>query len=137
MMIGWLGVSGLLMWVLLLSVLAERRQWKVIGAVSVVPVVALCLGAIGLPGKARIALSEDAISEAAAAVRAGEEPGQAGLFGVRSFRVDENGCTVFLTQTVVFDEYGVAHCPDGVDADAPYPEFFHSVGDIYRYEVNE
>jgi len=136
LMIGWLTVAGSVLWVLLFAVLAERRQWRFFAAMSVVPVAALCLGAFGVPGTARIALSEDAIVEAAAAVRAGDQPARAGLFRVRWSHLGENDCVIFVTQTLVFNEYGVAHCPNGVDPDDPHPELFHSVGDIYRYEVN-
>ncbi len=137
MLIGWLGVVGCGLCIAFVAIFAEHRSWRACAAVAAVPIVALALGMTGIPGKARIAASEQAITEAGDAVRAGKDPDRAGLFGIESSRVDANGCAILVTQFVVFDEYGVAYCPDGVDQDDPYPELFHSIGDIYRYQVNE
>ena len=131
MLVGRLLLMAVLGWIVVLMWFAALRWQGTLAAVAAIPVIAILLGLTGLPGRARLALSESDIVEASQAARNGEEPARAGLYGFEITWVDErNGCVVFVTQSIMIDEYGIAHCPDGVDDQS----MVHAIGDIYRYE---
>ena len=95
-------------------------------------ITSLILGAFGVPGKIRLAVSAPALAQAGKRVLEGEEPKTARLYGFRETR-EQHGCAILTTQAIFIDEYGWAYCPQGPPP-AYSKETFLPVGrDLYRY----
>lgn len=131
MLVGRLLPVAVLGWIVVLMWFAALRWQGTMAAVAAIPVLAILLGLTGLPGNARLALSQSDIVAASDRARNGDKPARAGLYGIERTQVDDrNGCVVFVTQSSMIGEYGIAHCPDGVDGQS----LVHAIGEIYRYE---
>lgn len=99
------------------------------------PVVVVAAASVDGPATLRAAASQAQLAQASADVRAGREVDEVGFYRVIEARVSDTGCVVFVTHTFIFDESGVAYCPDG--RTPSLGTFRPLVGPLYAYDYVE
>jgi hypothetical protein len=87
----------------------------VVALALVLPIALLAAMLVDGPATVRAVASQEQLAEAYVEVRAGREVDHVGFYRVTESWIDDSGCAVFVTHTLLLvDDSGVAYCPDGL-----------------------
>lgn len=115
----------------------KYRAWRWSAAAPVIVVATLGLVMLSVPSRVAFALSEGALTEAAAECQEATENRTIGVYRIESVRKMDGGC-VFFIEGGLIDGIGLAYLPNGApylgdprfDGDFGYKEY---EGDWYRF----
>ncbi len=105
------------------------RSRSFLVVLGTIPVAVLLAGLLSWPAVGRAAVSQDALASASGSEGVSRSGTRIGLYWVNWSR-KEAGCTIFVTESLLGDESGVAYCPDGRPRS---PHLDHLVGNVYSY----
>lgn len=118
--------------VTLLAAVKWRKGVAVITLAVVVPVMLIAATFLNAPATVRAVASHDQLADAYTEVRAGREVTNVGFYRVHQSWLDDSGCAVFVTHTLLLaDDSGVAYCPNGLTP--AFDNFTPLLGPLHSY----